>query len=103
MSNSFHPNDWVVYTREKYSRSPGPRAKNINPAPRGELYSYEVDKYWVVREVREKELVLETRTGKLHTLPINDRRLRKASLWERLFQSNRFPPKITRSGELTTR
>jgi hypothetical protein len=67
------------------------------------LYSYEVDKYWVVREVREKELVLETRTGKLHTLAINDRRLRKASLWERLFRANRFPPKISRAGELTTR
>lgn len=93
MNGSFGPNDWVVYTREKHSLSPGPRAKNITPSPHGEMYSYEVDKYWIVRQVKDDEVVLETRRGKTHALPLKDSRLRKANLWEKLFFSNRFPPK----------
>jgi len=98
MIMSFSPNDWVVYTREKHSLSPGPRAKNISPSPHGEMYSYEVDKYWVVREVKDGELVLETRRGKQHSMPIHDSRLRKANLWERLFFANRFPSKTPDRG-----
>ncbi len=97
MSGLFQPKDWVVYTREKHSLSPGRRAKNIAPAPHGELYSYEVDKYWIVREVRGNEIVLETRKGKTHSVSSNDSRLRKANLWERLFLSNRFPSKNSSS------
>ena len=95
MVGSFSPNDWVVYTREKHSLSPGRRAKNISPAPRGEMYSYEVDKYWVVRQVQDGLVILETRRGKQHSLPVNDSRLRKANLWERLFYARRFPEKST--------
>ncbi len=98
MAKAYLVGDWVVYTREKYSPSPGPRAKNVSPALHGELYSYEVDKYWAVREVRnQQELVLETRRGKVHAVPICDVRLRKPSLWERLFYSNRFPNSKTSS------
>ncbi|MEQ1827706.1 MAG: hypothetical protein ABL921_17230 [Pirellula sp.] len=97
MTSTFSPNDWVVYTREKHSLSPGPRAKNISPSPRGEMYSYEVDKYWIVRQVVDGEVLLETRRGKCHRLPANDSRLRKANLWERLFFSQRFPPKYKAS------
>lgn len=94
MANTyFRPNDWVVYTREKHSLSPGPRAKNVSPSPHGETYSYEVDKYWIVRQVRENELILETRRGKTHSVSRNDLRLRKASIWEKLFCANRFPSK----------
>jgi len=93
MINTFRPNDWVIYTREKHSLSPGPRAKNIAPSPHGEMYSYEVDKYWIVRDVHDDEIVVVTRKGKPHTLPVHDLRLRKANLWERLFFSNRFPTK----------
>lgn len=95
MIGSFSPNDWVVYTREKHSLSPGRRAKNISPSPRGEMYSYEVDKYWIVRQVKDGSLVLETRRGKQHSLPINDSRLRKANLWERLIFASRFPSKTS--------
>jgi hypothetical protein len=93
MIGAFSPNDWVVYTREKHSLSPGRRAKNISPAPRGEMYSYEVDKYWVVRQVQDGVVVLETRRGKQHSLPASDSRLRKANLWEKLFFARRFPEK----------
>ena len=91
MIGIFSPNDWVVYTREKHSLSPGRRAKNILPSPHGEMYSYEVDKYWVVRQVKDGMLILETRRGKQHSLPVGDFRLRKANLWERLFFAHRFP------------
>ncbi len=100
MTSSFQPNDWVIYTREKHSLSPGPRAKNIAPSPYGELYSYEVDKYWIVRQVNGDELVLETRKGKSHVVSSNDRRLRKARWWERLFMSNKFPSKNSDSAGL---
>ncbi len=93
MVGSFSPNDWVVYTREKHSLSPGRRAKNISPAPRGEMYSYDVDKYWIVRDVQDGIVVLETRRGKQHSMRISDSRLRKANLWERLFFAGRFPSK----------
>jgi len=95
MISPFQPNDWVVYTREKHSLSPGPRAKNIAPSPHGELYSYEVDKYWIVLEVNGDEVVLKTRQGKSHVVSSNDHRLRKAKWWERLFLSNKFPSKNT--------
>jgi hypothetical protein len=93
MIGTFSPNDWVVYTREKHSLSPGPRAKNISPAPCGEMYSYEVDKYWIVRQVCDQEIVLQTRRGKCHRVAKNDIRLRKANLWERFFFAQRFPPR----------
>jgi hypothetical protein len=99
MTGSFTPNDWVVYTRQKHSLSPGPRAKNIAPSPHGEMYSYEVDKYWIVRQVQDGELILETRRGKSHTLPKDDCRLRKANIWERLFYSHLFPSKAAKAAQ----
>ena len=94
-SNRFKINDWVIFTREKHGLSPGRRAKNISPAPHGELYSYEVDKYWIVREVADAELVLETRTGKRHRIAANDPRLRSPNLFEKWWYSGRFPNKNT--------
>ena len=93
MIGSFSPYDWVVFTRQKHSLSPGKRAKHISPSPHGEMYSYQVDKYWIVRQVKDGMLVLETRRGKQHTLPITDSRVRRASLWEKLFFASRFPSK----------
>lgn len=93
MIGSFRPYDWVIYRHQKYSLSPGKRAKRISPSRHGEMYSYQVDKYWIVRHVKDGLLVLETRRGKQHTLPITDSRIRKANLWERLFFASRFPSK----------
>ena len=102
MESRFKVNDWVICTREKYGLSPGKRAKNIAPAPNGDLYSYEVDKYWVVREVRENDLVLETRTGKQHVVSLKDRRIRVASWWERWLYRNRFPVKSNAASSQTS-
>lgn len=102
MDFRFKVNDWVVCTREKYGLSPGPRAKNISPSPHGDLYAYEVDKYWIVREVLPESIVLETRTGKKHEMQKCDRRLRPPTWWERFFYSDRFPRKSPRDTPPTT-
>ncbi len=89
--NRFAVGDRVIYRREKHSTHPGPRARNIDPAPLGELYSYEVDKFWTVQRVENGNLVLVTRRGKTHSVKADDPRLRRANLWERLVHGSRFP------------
>ncbi|TWT36105.1 hypothetical protein KOR34_10040 [Posidoniimonas corsicana] len=85
------PSDWVVYRKRKHSSAPGPRATNVSAAPRGETYSYAVDKYWVVKEILDDQrAVLITRTGKEHTVSLADPNLRRASWWERLTKKGRF-------------
>ena len=86
------PGDLIVYHKRKLSAHPGPRAADVDPAPRGEHYSYYVDKYWIVVHVLSGgKLVTRTRRGKRHTLEIDDPALRRASWWERLLLRNRFP------------
>lgn len=87
----FSKNDWVVYTRMKHSLSPGPRAKNISPSLHGEMYSYEVDKYWIVKEVLEKDILIETRCGKQKVISLSDERLRKPTVFESIFLRKKFP------------
>lgn len=92
MRAKFAIGDRVIYTRDKYSNRPGPRAKNVSPTPHGETYAYQVDKYWVVSEfLPDGSIVLQTRRGKNHVVTANDPRLRKARWWERLFYGARFP------------
>ncbi len=90
--NRFSTGDRVIYRREKHSTNPGPRAKNIDPAPLGEFYSYEVDKFWAVKAVEPTAVVLITRRGKTHKVNVTDPRLRRANWWERFFYSEKFPP-----------
>lgn len=93
MSTTFKPGDPVVYRKLKYTTHPGPRAKNISPAVRGEHYSYEVDKYWIVLALSEdkRSVVVLTRTGKTHHFPVDHPRLRHATWWERWRYRERFP------------
>lgn len=84
--------DWVVYQMQKRSVSPGPRATDVHPAGSGDTYSYVVEKYWVVSEVRDDgTLVLQTRRGKTHEVSPDDFRLRKPRWLERWLLSQRFP------------
>jgi hypothetical protein len=102
MKRRFQVGDKVVYTREKYTSRPGPRAKNVFPAPNGESYHYEVEKYWCVAEVRSSgQLLLETRRGKQHLIDSDDPRLRKASWSERIFKKGLFPVPSNQSKFLT--
>jgi hypothetical protein len=84
--------DQVVYRKPKYSDHPGPRAQQIDPAPKGDKYSYVVDKFWVVVETLDDgSLVLQTRRGKTHKISSDDPRIHRATWWERLIYRSRFP------------
>ena len=88
----YRPGDRVVYVTTKYSTHPGPRAEAVQPEPHGEGYSYDVKKYWLVREVRaDNTLMVVTRRGKQRTIPSSDPRLRPARWWENMFLAARFP------------
>lgn len=81
----------MVYRKQKHSPVPGPRAKEVAAAPRGESYSYVVDKFWVVKQaLEENRVLLVTRTGKEHTVLLNDPNLRLARWWERWMYGERF-------------
>lgn len=92
MRKQYRVGDRVVYTLDKYSACPGRRAKNVFAAPTGESYQYQVDKYWRVTEIREGNLVvLTTRRGKTRIVDQDDTKLRRASLFERIFKGRLFP------------
>ncbi len=92
MRDRFSPGDRVVYRKFKHSAAPGPRARFVDPAPRGEEYSYSVDKFWIVVEQKDEDhLLLATRRGKQHVVESSDPNLRRANWWERLFYRDRFP------------
>lgn len=90
----FKPGDWVIYSKQKFSDSPGPRAKSVNAAKGGETYSYVVDKFWAVGSwVDTETLLLFTRTGKEHQVSASDPLLRSATWWERWLLASKFPTK----------
>ncbi len=91
MLRRFRRGDIVVVARQKFSTSPGPRAREVSPASSGDSYSYIVDKFWLVKSCEDGELRLLTRTGKEHVISADDFRVRKPTIWERLFSRTRFP------------
>ena len=92
MFRRYAANSPVVYRMTKHSTKPGPRAQDIDPAPGGESYAYQVEKYWLVEDVLpDNQLVLVTRSGKRHIVSVADDKLRPATLWERLILKSRFP------------
>jgi len=94
----FKVGDKVVFQVHKNSNHPGPRAKNVRPEVHGENYNYDVDKYWKVYSVEKDQLVLITRTGKLHAVKTSNKSLRKANIFELIFLGKRydFPHELTK-------
>lgn len=88
----YEPGDQVVYEKQKWSVSPGPRARDVAPATSGDLYSYVVDKFWVVLDRLEGgQLHIRTRTGKEFLVAEDDKHLRRPKLLERMLLRRRFP------------
>ncbi len=82
----------VIFRKSKCSTHPGPRARDVRPARRGDTYSYCVDKLWVVVDRPDSErVVVQTRRAKTYVLNVNDGNLRPARWWERLRYRHRFP------------
>ena len=92
MPARFRPGDVVVYRKQKCSAHPGPHAREVEPMPNGDDYSYLVEKYWRVVAVHDSVLVVRTRRGKEHTIALSDPNVRPASWWDWLFLRHRFPP-----------
>ncbi|MEZ6087879.1 MAG: hypothetical protein R3C05_07625 [Pirellulaceae bacterium] len=87
----YMPGDWVVYRKSKIGPQPGPRAQQVHPCPKGEYYSYVVDKYWVVADVLDDgRLLLKTRRGKEHIIDPSDPGLRHAGLLHRWIYRDRY-------------
>ena len=91
MIYDYRPGDPVIFRVTKQSSDPGPRAVDVHPAQGGETYSYQVDKFWTVREVFVETVQLVTRRGKQRSVSKNDIRLRHARWWERWLYQSRFP------------
>lgn len=88
----FRKGQVVVFARTKRSTRPGARARSVAPAPNGDSYNYVVDKFWIVAErLDDGRLRLLTRRGKQHLISADDPRLRKPSIWEKLFMRHKFP------------
>ncbi|HEY3662940.1 MAG TPA: hypothetical protein VGL24_07290 [Chthoniobacterales bacterium] len=83
----------IVYRMaETSSRPPGPEARDVRPAERGDLYYYLIRKYWRVEEVlQDGRIVAVTPLMEHHYLRRDDPNLRKANLLERLRYGARFP------------
>jgi hypothetical protein len=87
----FNPGDQVVYRKSKHTKHPGRRAREIRACPKGDNYSYFVDKFWVILGVRSGgQLVVGTRRGKTHVIDQSDPNLRHPTLWQRLKYRSRF-------------
>ncbi len=98
----FHVADRIVYRKTKSSEHPGQRARLIAPASHGDLYSYCVDKFWVVASVfPDGTLLAKTRRGKVHRLNQDDPNLRHATLLESIFNRSVFPSSIAISETVT--
>ena len=92
MTAHFKPGDYVIYRKKKVSLRPTPHAKSVYPAPNGDFYSYNVDKFWTVVAVEPNDqIVVRTRRGKQLTLSAFDPALRRAGWLARLLFRNRFP------------
>lgn len=93
MSRDFHPDDCVVYRKQKLSAHPGRRAQDIHPAPNGDTYTYCVWKFYRVVAVQpDHTVVVRTRRGRQRILDAADAAMRLAHWWERLLFASRFPP-----------
>jgi hypothetical protein len=87
----FKKGDWVVYRRSKHTSHPGPRARDVAASPHGDLYSYVVDKFWIVADVlADGNILLKTRRGKSHLVSAQDLNLRHATWWVRFRHRERF-------------
>ena len=91
IQTQYQPGDWVVFRKTKFGVRPTDRAVEVTPCPNGDGYTYQVDKFWVVeRLLQDGRVVVRTRRGKRHEIDPEDRCFRHASLWDRIWNRDRF-------------
>ncbi|MCG6157381.1 hypothetical protein [Rubinisphaera margarita] len=90
--NQFQVGDHVIYLMTKQSSHPTLRATKVSPSAHGDQYNYVVEKFWVIREIRDDgTLVVQTRRGKTREILEDDPSLKKATWWHRWMYRDRFP------------
>jgi hypothetical protein len=90
-SHPFKSGDLVIFCRTKSTTHPGRRAQNVQATKHGDLYSYVIEKSWIVENVQaDGSLMLRTRRGKRHVVAPSDPNLRHATIWDRLRYRARF-------------
>lgn len=76
----FALNDWIVYSRQETSDHPVRGAHDVNPAERGDSYSYMKDELWqVVRVNPDGSCSAQGPDGTVHHVRARDPHVRKAS------------------------
>ena len=91
MAVHFKRGDLLVYKKQKQSNRPGARAHSTAAAVQDGVFSYVVDKFWIVVKVCDDDtLEVQTRGGKRHRLNIADPNLRRLTWWQRIWYRNRL-------------
>lgn len=90
----YRAGDLVIYRKEKHGTHPGPRARDVWPAPSGDTYNYLVDKCWIVVGCEGDRVRVCTPTGKTHDVAANDPHLRRPSWRERVALRLRSPERL---------
>lgn len=89
----YAPGDYVIYHKPKASTHPSPRAEEVSPAAHGDMYSYQIKKFWRVTRVPDEQTIeVTTRRGKRHHLRQDDPYLKKAGPLARLWHRHRWDP-----------
>jgi hypothetical protein len=92
LGSSLRAGDWIIGLVSKASTCPTRRALNVQPARHGDLYRYDVEKFWLVEEVQDAStLLVRTRRGKRVRVALKRVPVRRARWWERLRLRDRFP------------
>jgi hypothetical protein len=88
---NYSVNDWILYREQESSDHPEPGAHDISPAPRGDAYSYLVDRLWRVTRVnRDGSLEATGSNGRVHRLPPHDRHIEKVGWLRRRLLGRRL-------------
>jgi hypothetical protein len=90
MADRFKPGDLLVYKKQKHSNQPGPRAHSTAASVQDGVFSYVVDKYWIVTAVDDDTLEVLTPGQKRHRLKMSDPNLRRVNWWQRFWYRSRF-------------
>lgn len=87
----FKRGDVLIYKKQKQSIRPGPRAHSVAAAVQDGVFSYVVDKLWIVGKICEDgTLEVHARGGKCHKLFADDPNLRRLNWWQRIWYRSSY-------------
>ena len=91
MTVKFNRGDLLIYKKQKQSNRPGPRARSVASAVQDGVFSYVVDKLWIVGTIGEDgTLEVHTRSGKCHQVAADDPNLRRVNWWQSIWYRSSY-------------